>query len=189
MSTYDINLLTREEKQEQVKVKVVKFGTIISIFLLIVVGGITAYFFSKASGLKASIKEEEQKITNMRASIQSMESTEVTARNLYQKYTAINDIFTQRVYNSFLLEHFNSKIPAGVSVASFSFRGASDIDISGEAPSYVSVSDFLKNLNAKEEKQVFTSATLTNVTLNAADRSVKYVIVLGFNKEVLKLNE
>ncbi len=186
MSSFEINLLTKEEKQEQVKTKVVKFGTVISVFLLLVVGGISAYFFFKAQNLKKEIQLEEAKIATMRSRIEEMSSVEISARNLYQRYSAIKGIFADRVYNSFLLEHFNSKIPVGVTVNSFNFRGQSEIDISGDAPNYLAVSEFLRNLNAKEDPQVFKSATLTSVTLNASDKSVKYVIVLGYDLEALK---
>jgi len=186
MSSYDINLLTREEKQEQVKTKLVKLSSVLSVFLLILVGCLSFYYFSKAQNLKKSIKEEDIKITSMRNSIQEMSDVEVSARNLFQRYNAIEGIFAERIYYSFLLEHFNSKIPIGVTVNSFNFRGQSEIDISGDAENYLLVSQFLRNLNEVADPQVFTSADLTSVTLNASDRSVKYAIVVSFDVESLK---
>jgi len=186
MSSFEINLLTREEKEEQVKTKVVKWSTIVSVFLLLIIGSASAYFFFKAQNLKNGVKAADSEIADLRSRIEEMSSVEISARNLYQRYFAIKGIFTNRVYNSFLLEHLSSKIPSGVKVNSFNFRGQTDIDISGDAPNYLAVSEFLRNLNAKEDPQVFNSATLTSVTLNSSDKSVKYAIVISYNLETLK---
>jgi Tfp pilus assembly protein PilN len=185
----DINLLTKEERQEQIKNKVVKTSSVLAVIFLIIVGFASAYFFAQIQSLKSKIKQEDQTIETMRSQIEKMAPVEITARNLYQKYTIIKGIFSGRVYTSYLLRHFESKIPGGVTVDTFTPEKETDISITGNAPNYIAVSDFLKNLIAKEDVQVFTSARLSSVTLNSADRTVKFAIVISYDPEVLKFNE
>ncbi len=186
MTAYDINLLTKEEKQEQIQTKVVKFSAIFSVALFVIVAILSGYFFYSAKKLESKIAAEDAKIANLRGSIQEMSSVEISARNLYQRFSAIDNIFTSRVFYSFLLEHFNSKVPAGVTLDSFGFTGSNEISISGEAPNYLAVSEFLRNLNMQENPQVFTSALLTSITLNSANGTVKYAIVINYDVEALK---
>lgn len=186
MTAYDINLLTKEEKQEQIQTKVIKFSTIFSIVLFVAVAVLSGYFFYSANTLEAQVKAEDTKIVNLRGSIQGMSAVEISARNLYQRFSAIDNVFASRIFYSFLLEHFNSKIPAGVTLDSFGFTSANEISISGEAPNYLAVSEFLRNLNAQEDPQVFPSALLTSITLNSINGTVKYAIVINYDVEALK---
>lgn len=182
----DINLLTKEEKTEQFKRKAVKFSSIFTVFLLVAVTGVSGYYFMKAAGLKKEIKAEDTEISQLRSRIKSMADIEIVARNLYKKYTAIEEIFSERIYYSRFLTHFWNKVPEGVSISSFTFRG-DQISISGTGSNYLQVSQFLRNLiDEAPEFKVFTSATLNSVSLDPSNSSVSYSIVVGFNPEVLK---
>lgn len=182
----DINLLTKEEKSEQFQKKAVKFSTVLAIFLLIVVGGISAYFWWRTQNLEKEISLRESEIDDYRSQVRAMAETEIVARNLYKKYTVLNNLLGKRFYYSTFLAHFNSKIPEGVEVSSFSFKDGDEISIAGTADNYLSVSRFLRNLtNEAPEFRVFTFAQLNSVTLNSSDTSVDYSIVVGYNAGVL----
>jgi Tfp pilus assembly protein PilN len=182
----DINLLTKEEKVKQFRLKAVKASTLISILFLIISGGFSAYYYLQVRELKSSVEAVNNRVSSARATIDEMATVEIAARNLYQKYSIIEDILIDRPHYSFLLEHFEAKIPPGVSVESFSFRGDDEISISGEASSYITVSNFLGNLKAPEEAQVFEDASLGSASLNSADRTVSYSITIIYDIESLK---
>ncbi|MBD3366425.1 hypothetical protein GF360_03765 [candidate division WWE3 bacterium] len=196
----DINLLTKEEKVEQFKTKAIKFSSIISIVLFVLVAGVSAYFYFKVADLKKQIEVEESRIEKARSEIKGMASTEIVARNLYKKYQALSGILNSRLYYSDLLADFNSRIPEGVEVTSFSFEGPSELSVSGRASNYLLVSEFLANLNKQEvldpsinestpsasKTPIFKTAYLNSVTLNSNDSTVDYVISITYNGEALK---
>jgi Tfp pilus assembly protein PilN len=171
----NINLLTREEKVEQFKGKAVKTSSILSVILLIIVGGLSAYFYIKVSTLKGNIKAEEQKIEEHRAKINSMESIEVIARNLYQKYTILSEF----------LHSFNAKVPEGLEITLFRLAGQNELSVLGTADNYLLVSDFLANINNAGEDSVFESAYLESVKLNPHDSTVDYAVTIFYDPEGL----
>lgn len=181
----NINLLTREEKVEQFKGKAVKTSSILSVILLVIVGGLSAYFYIKVSTLKNNIKAEEQKIEEHRAKINSMESIEVIARNLYQKYTILSEIFDERLYYSEFLHSFNAKVPEGLEITLFRLAGQNELSVLGTADNYLLVSDFLANINNASEDSVFESAYLESVKLNPHDSTVDYAVTIFYDPEGL----
>ena len=182
---FDINLIAKEEKQEQVKTKVLKAGTVVAVLLLVLSTGGSGYFYVKATGLRSDVKSETQEIADSRQKIDSMADIEITARNLYQKYIVISDIFSAQPKYSYLLEHFDTKIPLGVVVNSFSFSGAGEIILNGNASNYMAVSEFVRNLSDDDNK-VFTSARISSVTLQASNRTVDFDIAASYDEEALK---
>ena len=183
---YDINLLTKEEKVEQIQEKVVKVSSVLTVLLLLVVSGFSAKYYFEASDLKKLILSEDQKIETARDKINSMKSTEVLSRNLSKKQEVLREILDNRLYYSELLSQFYERIPSGVGVKSLSFTDKASITLSGTASNYLLVSDFLKNLNNSDAENIFQSATLSSVKLNASSSTVDYSLVVGFDKERLK---
>ena len=183
-----LNLLTKEEKRKQFQVKAVKLSTVFTILLLILSGAAAGYFYMTSRNIKSDVEEAETRISSARAEINSLPEVEIAARNLYQKYSVVEDIFSNRPHYSYLLDHFDSKIPSGVSVSSFSFRGGDEINISGDADNYVLVAEFLEALNEEESEgdQVFMSASLSSASLTSSDRTVSYTITLTYDAGALK---
>ena len=183
---YDINLLTKEEKVEQIQEKAVKVSSVLAVILLLVVSGFSAKYYFEASDLKKLILSEDQKIIASRSEISSMKSTEVLARNLSKKQEVLGEILDNRPYYSELLSQFYERIPSGVGVRSFSFTDKASITLSGTASNYLLVSDFLKNLNDSEDENIFRSATLNSVKLNSGSSTVDYSLIVNFDMEKLK---
>ncbi len=182
----NINLLTKEEKIDQFKSKAVKASTVFTIILMLAVGGLSFYYYGKARALKSSITSAGNRISNARGKIDDMSETEIVARNLYKKYSVISDIFDERIRFSSLFDHFDSKVPSGVFISSLNFRGAGEINISGDANNYILVSQFLDNLNSDDEAQIFSEANLSSASLNATDRSVSFSISITYDSDIIR---
>ena len=183
---YDINLLTREEKIEQFQQKAIKMSSVLAVVVLLAVGGFSVKYYLDSSNLKKLILSEDRKIADGRTRINSMKSTEVLARNLSRKQVVLREILGNRPYYSKLLSQFYERIPQGVGVKSLSFTDGASIALSGTASNYLLVSDFLKNLNDSSEENIFRSATLNSVKLNAGSSTVDYSLVVSFDMEGLK---
>jgi len=183
---YDINLLTKEEKVEQIQEKAVKVSSVMAVLVLLVVAGLSAKYYFELSALKEAISLEEQEIATARAQVNSMKSTEVLARNLSKKQAVLKEILDSRVYYSGLLSQFYERVPSGVSVDSLSFKDETSLTLAGTATNYLLVSDFLKNLNDSSDENIFRSATLSSVKLNAGSSTVDYSLTVSFDIERLK---
>jgi len=183
---YDINLLTKEEKIEQFRTKAIKVSSVLAVLFLLAVGGVSAKYYFEASDLKKLISSEDQKIAAARDRINSMKSTETLARNLSKKQAVLMEILDNRPHYSELLSQFYGRIPSGVGVKSLNFTDKTSLTLSGTASNYLLVSDFLKNLNDSSEENIFRSATLNSVKLNAGSSTVDYSLVVSFDAEGLK---
>lgn len=187
-----INLLTQEEKSQQFKSKAVKFSSVFSVFLVIVVSLVSGFYFFKATSLRTQIKNKEEEIQAARGDITSMESVEILARTLYKKYLVLKDIFENRVFYSDLLSDFNSRIPEGVTVESFAFDRDNTIVIRGTAENWLLVSDFLANFNESgsdsrtEATPLFTKAYLGSAKLDTGSSKTEYNIVIVYDPEAVK---
>lgn len=188
-----INLIPQEEVQEQIKVRLVKFSTIISLFLFLIVAGVSAYFFYATQNLKKQIVALDQEIDKYRNEITTLSDVEVIARNLDKKYNALKAIFNKRIYYSMLVQELYVRKPTTIKFDSFSSRDDTKLSISGDADDYISVADFTNNLlnqsfssGNEKLKNLFTSVTLNSVSLNSKDSKVSFAITVEFNKELLK---
>ena len=188
-----INLIPQEEVQEQIKVRLVKFSTIISILIFLVVGGIAGYYFYLTHNLKTQITALDTEIDGYRKDITALSDIEVIARNLDKKYSALKALFAKRIYYSMLVQELYSRKPASVKFDTLTTREDTKLNISGDADSYIAVSDFTNNLLNEDFvggdealKKLFTSVTLNSVSLDSKDNRVSFSVVLQFNKELLK---
>lgn len=189
-----INLIPQEEKQEQVKAKLVKGGTIVSILLLIGVCGAAAYFFVQKDTLNSEISNLDQSILNSRSNIQDLSQIELSARKLDAKYKTLQSIFDSRSDYSLLLNELAKRIPTSVQVESLSFGSTGDsINISGTGSDYVSIAQFINTLSDptfaaanKGLEELFTNVTLNTVSLDSQNGSAKYFIIVDINKGLLK---
>ena len=186
-----INLIPQQEVREQTKTKVVKLSTILSIMLLIIVAGGSFFFFFEARNIKSQNVALESDIEGLRASISSLDTIEITARNLDKKHTALQDIFDSRVFYSKLLQELSLRQPNGISVKSFSMRSSTEINISGTGANYISISDYTNNLLASTYgdsiiEDPFTEVTLNSVSLESQTSDVTFAISVIFDPEAFK---
>lgn len=182
----NLNLLTQEEKTEQLKVRVVKMSTIITLVLLVLTVIVSGYFYLKATNLKNQLQTAEQRVSSARSNIESMKSVEIYARNLYKKYLVLVDILEEKVYYSEFLSAYNSRIPSGVTTDNFSFSKGDEIGLRGAASNYLLVSDLLANLNDDSIDKIFEDAYLRSAKLNPGSSTVDFDVVASYDSGVLK---
>jgi Tfp pilus assembly protein PilN len=187
-----INLVPQEEVFEQTKSKVVRFSTILSIFLLVVIGGIGYYLVGQKFSLQKQLKNLDSEIEQLRTDITNLSSIEVTARTLDKRYKVLSDIVYSRHQYSLLLSELAARTPPTVDVLSFSIKD--DVaNISGESTDYLSIADFTNTMidgnftgGDQDLQKLFTSAVLQSVTLSSKDGVVKFVLNVSFDGELLK---
>lgn len=186
-----VNLIPDQEVQEQTQKKVVKLSSLFSIVVLIVTSGVSAYFIYQTTDLNNKIKEEDNKITNLRGEIQSMAGIEVTARNLGKKYTAIKQLLESRPYYSLLMEEFRARKPSEIYIRNFSILKDNKISITGQAQTYITITTFGNNLLSKEfsSGNPKLSALFKSIILNQVDLSqsgtVDFSMTIDYDPTVL----
>lgn len=179
-----INLIPQGEKHEQVKTEVVKLSSLFTIILMVIVAGVSAFFYYQISLLKKESAQLDQRISDSRIQIQNMASIEITARNLGSRYRTLQEISAQRVVYSKLLQELKSRTPAEVSIKDLNIMVGSKMTISGDGDNYISIASFINRL--LENKTLFSSVTLNSVNLNSSKNRADFFIAVVFNPEALK---
>jgi Tfp pilus assembly protein PilN len=187
-----INLVPREVKTEQVKVQVVRASTVITILLLLVIGSVAGYYTYTNIATKSAIKDNEAQIVKLRKDIESMADIEVVARNLDKKYSSIKTILSVRTYYSSLMEETKTRIPAEVMLNEFVLNKNGTLSLDGSGQTYLSISEFFRNLSAPSEgtdpkfETLFSDVTLNSVSFDNRDNTAKYSITTKFSEEALR---
>jgi Tfp pilus assembly protein PilN len=177
-----INLIPKEERVQQTKTKVVKFSTILSIIILVIVGGVGGYFYYIAYNLKSEVNAAETNVTNLRSQINELAEIEIEARNLYSKSTVLDSIFDSRVYYSRMLEEIEASTPDSVTVTSFGLTKEKTVTLSGQCQTYNDIQDLSNRLL---EKPLFTEVTLNSAGTEGGGDNVKFFIVVNYNEDIL----
>lgn len=187
-----INLIPQQEVSEQRKTKVVKLSTIFSIFILVVVTGISAYYFYKTLVLKREIKDLDTQIENLRSEITSLSPIEISARNLYKKYIILKNLFDSRIEYSLLFEELQARKPETVKVENLSVDKGTTLNVSGVSDNYISIASYMNNLLEPQFEAgnpdlagIFKSVTLNSVNLDKGRSQVKFVIIVEINGDKL----
>lgn len=190
-----INLIPDQEVREQKKEKVVKVSSVFSILLLLIVAGVSAYFWYRTSTLQNQLNSLKTEIESHRQSINSLKDIEVIARTLDARYKIVSDIFTTRTRYSVLLDELNRRVPTNIKIESFGISGeeGNEINLSGTGTDYLSIARFIDTLSdgdyelaAPEMKKLFTDVTLNSVSLDGQNQAVSYTLVIKFDGNLLK---
>ncbi|MFZ5425207.1 MAG: PilN domain-containing protein [Patescibacteria group bacterium] len=189
-----INLIPQEEKQEQVREKAVKAGTVVSLLILLLVLGISGYYYWQIRSLQQESDGAEARIQELRKEITNLAQIEISARNLDAKFSAVQSIYADRNYFSILLSELSKRVPANVVIANLSLdSGDPIINISGTGSDYISIAQFIKTLSDQNFPSagdglaaLFTNVTLTTVNLDSQNSSAKYFIIIDFDESLLK---
>lgn len=182
----DINLIPQTEVVEQRKSKVLASSSIFSIFLLLVVLGVSAYYFTNLTKVNSDIKKTDSEIESLRSKVKSMSEVEIAVRNLDKKYSALKNLFSGRSKYSLLLKELEARKPFDVTVQNADVRPG-QISLSGTSGSYISLKNYMDNLLNKEFlegdsklKDLFITLSLNSVSLDKSNNSVKFFIVLTY---------
>ena len=178
-----INLIPQQEVVAQRKTKWIKLSTVMSVLILVIVGGVSAYVFYTTLNLRSDIKEHDTKISSLRTQIQGLSDIEIKARNLDQKYTAIANLLDTRSYYSEMLETLRGQTPEGVEVDTFTFGREGAINLSGSGESYLAISDFIEQLLSTD---LFTEVIINSVTLEPSTNRAKFFLLVSYDVEVIK---
>jgi Tfp pilus assembly protein PilN len=182
----DINLIPQTEVVEQRKSKVLASSSVFSVIILVVVLGVSAYYFTNLSKVNSNIKKTDTEIESLRSKIKSMSEVEIAVRNLDKKYSALRGLFLGRSKYSLLLKELEARKPSDVTVQNADVRPG-QISLSGTSGSYISLKNYMDNLLNKEFtegdpklKDLFITLSLNSVSLDKSNNSVKFFIVLTY---------
>ena len=188
----NINLIPESELNEQQKIRVVKFSSIFSILIFLIIFSVSGYYFLTITKTKKEISTIESNVLSLRSEVTALEDVEVIARNLDKKYSALNTLFSARPSYSLLLQEMRNRTPDGLEIKSLDVRTGT-ANISGTATSYIAISTFVNNLlnenfSSGEEglQSLFTEVSLNSVSLEGSVDSVRFYVVVGFNESLLK---
>lgn len=190
-----INLVPQEEKKEQRKEQLVKFSSVVSVLLLLLVSGISGYFWYQKNTVNKAIAAAEVRIAKSRTDITALSDIEVVARELDAKYKILDEFFGSKRRYSILLDELNKRIPLGnVFVDTFAITGANKevLNISGSGLDYIAIARFIDTLSDKEYEGatqgfegMFNNVTLNSVTLDNQGSAVNYFIVTNYDTNLL----
>lgn len=188
----DINLIPETEAYEQQRSKLVKVSTIIAIVFLVVISIVSGVLFYTTNNLNNQIKSLDVDIQNLRSEIKLMSDIEISARNLYKKYTVLQSLLNERIRYSSLVIEVRRRQPEALLVQDMDVKNGK-MNISGVTNDYVSISNFVNNLLDKnfsegnpDLKEVFTAVALNSVSLEGSTNKVKFFIVVDFDSGKLK---
>lgn len=190
-----INLIPKTEQQEQRKVKIVKMSSVFSVLILLVVVGISAYFWNESNQLKNDVKKTNEEIEAKRKDITNLSDIEVASRTLDAKYVILNEIFNERKRYSLLLDELDKRIPSGtIELQTLGFSGESQdqMNLSGKGSDYIAISNFLDTLSNQEYAggnenlgPLFKDVTLNSVNLNSQSLDVTYYIITNYDVSLI----
>ena len=182
----DVNLIPQTEVVEQKKSAAVKSTTLLSIALLIIALGVSAFYMVNLGKIDSDLKKVDVEIESFRGKIKSMSDIEISARNLDKKYNALRTLFIERSKYSLLLREIEARKPSDVTIQNVDVK-IGQISISGSSGSYISVASFVNNFLDKEYqggnpdlKDMFISVSLNSVSLDKGSNTVKFFIVVSY---------
>jgi Tfp pilus assembly protein PilN len=182
----DVNLIPQTEVVEQRKSAAVKSSSVFSVFLFIIVLGISAYYFTNLQKVDSEMKKTDSEIEKLRGNIKSMSDVEISARNLDKKFNALNNLFSGRSKYSLLLKEIEDRKPSDVTIQNADVK-VGQISISGTSNSYISVKSFVDNFLNKEFQEgnpdlrdMFISVSLNSVSLDKGSNNVKFFLVVSY---------
>lgn len=188
-----INLIPQQEQMEQQQVKLVKLSTVLAVLFLLLVIGISVFYFTKTKGLKDEIATHDQSIASLRSQITGMAAIEIVARNLDTKSKVLQQIFDSRPYYSLLLKEFKHRVPPTVLVQSFTMTTSGSFSLSGDSDNYISISGFIDDLTnpnfadtPKELQTLFTTVSLNSVSLETRNNRASYFMNVTYDASKLK---
>lgn len=177
-----INLIPQEERVSQTKTKVVKVSTWLAIGVLIIIVGVSGYFYYKSYNLKQELSSMEASVASLRTEINKLSDIEINARNLFKKSNTLSTIFESRLYYSKLLKELEASVPSTINIKTFGLSKDMTISISGDADDYNSVQDFSNRLLARD---VFSQVQLNSVGLESQKDKVNFFILVTYKEELL----
>lgn len=187
-----INLIPRSEVVEQTKEKVAKLSTILLIATLLLIIGLSGFFYYYTNKLKKELALKDQDIKVYQDKIDSFSEIETTARNLEIKYKKLKGILDNDAKYSLLLKELRLRSLGVVSIQNLSLGLNDTVNLTGDGDSYISIAKFIKNVNdinfsssSNGMGKLFTGITLNTVSLENRTNRAQFFIVINFDRKLL----
>ena len=113
-----------------------------------------------------------------------MSPIEITARNLSSRYETLQEISSQNVVYSKLLQEIKNRTPGEIVIKDLNISGNGNLTVSGDGADYISIANFISKL--LEKKTLFTDVVLNSVNLNSTEDRADFFIGITFNPEALR---
>jgi len=172
-----VNLLPTKKQKKQ---KPVPTFLIYTILLTIVTGLVVAYltyfYSSRLSDREAKVRENDRKITELKAKIQAVEDFERLNKTFQQRKDIIEELGRNKSLPAKILDEISTQLPLGVWLTAMDVKG-SDINLSCTAFSNTDVVNYVNNL---KNSKLFTEVYLQESVQAKTKETSVYTFRLTF---------
>lgn len=180
----DINLLSQDARTNEKKTKVAKILRLVgvcSILVSIVLSGIVLLLFLTT---KQSVSNATAKVVALERDVAANQSKVDSAITLVAKFSQLQKILKNGPRYSILLLALSQKVPADMNIKELTVTSPTKVNISGDSPSYLSLSQFLQVLTS-DQTSIFSEETLQSVTLDSQTGRVQFVLLVTLKDQSL----
>jgi len=160
-----VNLIPTKKKKKQKPVPVFLIYTILLTIVTALILGFLAYFYSsRLSEREAEFKENERKITELKAKIKAVEDFERLNKTFQQRKDIIEQLGRNKSLPVKILDEISAQLPVGVWITAMDVKG-SDISLTCTAFSNTDVVNYVNNLkNSKLFADVYLQESVQSKT-------------------------
>lgn len=160
-----VNLIPTKKKKKQKPIPVFLIYTILLFVVTGLILGYLAYFYSsRLSAREAEFKENERKITELKAKIKAVEDFERLNKTFQQRKDIIEELGRNKSLPVKILDEISAQLPVGVWLTAMDVKGA-DINLNCTAFSNTDVVNYVNNLkNSKLFTDVYLQESIQSKT-------------------------
>lgn len=160
-----VNLIPTKKKKKQKPIPVFLIYTILLFVVTGLILGYLAYFYSSSlSKREATVKENEIKITELKAKIKAVEDFERLNKTFQQRKDIIEELGRNKSLPVKILDEISAQLPVGVWLTAMDIKGI-DINLSCTAFSNTDVVNYVNNLkNSKLFTDVYLQESIQSKT-------------------------
>ncbi|NJD55382.1 MAG: hypothetical protein FIA94_03140 [Nitrospirae bacterium] len=172
-----VNLIPTKKKKKQKPLPTFLIYTVLLTILTALVLGYLAYFYSsRLSDREAKAKDNDRKITELKAKIKAVEDFERLNKTFQQRKDIIEDLGRNKSLPVKILDEISAQLPVGVWLTTMDVRG-SDINLSCTAFSNTDVVNYVNNL---KNSKLFTDVYLQESVQSKIKETAVYTFRLTF---------
>ena len=160
-----VNLIPTKKKKKQKPVPIFLIYTILLTIVTGLVLGYLAYFYSsRLSDREKKVKENDIKITELKAKIKAVEDFERLNKTFQQRKDIIEQLGRNKSLPVKILDEISAQLPVGVWITAMDVKG-SDISLTCTAFSNTDVVNYVNNLkNSKLFADVYLQESVQSKT-------------------------
>jgi type IV pilus assembly protein PilN len=156
-----VNLIPSKKKKKQKPLPTFLLYTVLLTILTALVLGYLAYFFSaRLSDREATVRDNDRKITELKAKIKAVEDFERLNKTFQQRKDIIEQLGKNKSLPVKILDEISAQLPVGVWLTAMDVKG-SDINLGCTAFSNTDVVNYVNNLkNSKLFTEVYLQESI-----------------------------